>query len=107
MTPPAEPPFVDRRLYRRRRLMDAARLLPVLGAVLFALPVLNAAAPEGASTARTGLFLFAVWGGLVLVAGVLSRALAGPEGAPPGPQAAPDDRPPPPATAPRPAEPRC
>lgn len=32
--------FVDRRTYRRRRLMDISRMLPVLGALLFILPLM-------------------------------------------------------------------
>ena len=33
-------PVVARKTYRRRRLMDVARLLPVLGALLFAVPLM-------------------------------------------------------------------
>ena len=32
--------FLERETYRRRRIMDAARLLPLLGVALFALPLL-------------------------------------------------------------------
>lgn len=34
------PVFLERQSYRRRRLMDAARLLPLLGALIFAVPLL-------------------------------------------------------------------
>nr|WP_294614957.1 hypothetical protein [uncultured Roseovarius sp.] len=34
------PVFLARRTYRRRRLADGARLLPVIGTVLFFIPLL-------------------------------------------------------------------
>lgn len=67
-----DPLFLTRSTYRRRRLMDAARLFPVLGAVLFALPVLWA---EGSSTAGGVLYLFGVWGVLIGSTAYLSRRL--------------------------------
>lgn len=36
----ATSPFLERQSYRRRRLMDAARLLPLLGILLFVVPLL-------------------------------------------------------------------
>lgn len=60
--------------YRRRRLMDGARMLPVAGAFLILLPVLWQPGPEGHGTAAEGLYLFAVWAALITVA----RLLAGP-----------------------------
>ncbi len=76
MNRPRAPLFLERDDYRRRRIMDAARILPVLGAVLFLLPLLwepqQTPAPE---TAAGGLYLFAVWGVLILAAGLLARRL--------------------------------
>ena len=74
MRKPAEPLFLARQGYRRRRLGDASRLLPVLGAVLFVAPLVGTV-PGGRTTAGTGLFLFAVWLALIVAAGVLGRAL--------------------------------
>lgn len=74
MKAPAEPLFLARQGYRRRRLGDAARLLPVLGTALFVLPLLGAAA-TGRSTSGGGIYLFAVWFVLILGAAALSRAL--------------------------------
>ncbi|WP_371168130.1 hypothetical protein [Aliiroseovarius sp. 2305UL8-7] len=73
MRPRREPLFLARQSYRRRRLEDAARLLPVLGAFLFLLPLL---AP-GAGTARQGLFLFGAWFGLIVATAVISFWLRG------------------------------
>ncbi|MEL6170127.1 MAG: hypothetical protein AAFR35_15680 [Pseudomonadota bacterium] len=67
-----EPLFLARRTYRRRRLMDAARLLPVLGLFIFLLPLVWG---EALGTARAGLALVAAWVFLIVLAGALARAL--------------------------------
>ena len=71
------PLFLKRGSYRKRRLRDGARMLPVLGLVVFFMPVLwaqSGGAQEG--TAGDGLYLFAVWFGLVLVAALMAPGLA-------------------------------
>ena len=70
LKPPA-PVFLARTGYRLRRLMDAARVLPLAGAFLFLLPLLWG----GGATRRAVLFVFAVWLGLIVVAAMLSRPL--------------------------------
>ncbi|WP_299639775.1 hypothetical protein [uncultured Ruegeria sp.] len=62
--------FLERQSYRRRRLTDAARLLPFLGAALLALPLLwpdqssrGAAVPLSSAT----YYIFVCWGALILV----------------------------------------
>ncbi|MBD3788430.1 MAG: hypothetical protein IE922_15995, partial [Sphingomonadales bacterium] len=73
----AAPLFLARRSYRRRRMMDGARMLPVLGAVLMLLPALWAPGESaGPDTGRGGIYLFAVWGALILMALGLARGLA-------------------------------
>ena len=79
MRQPNQPVFLERSTYRRRRMMDAARLLPVLGALLFLVPLLWAPG-EDASTTRGVSYVFAIWAGLIVVAGWLSRRLQHPEG---------------------------
>ena len=64
MRPPRPPEFLARRSYRLRRLMDAARLLPIFGLLLLLLPMLRAGSDAAAPpTAMEGVYLFAVWGG--------------------------------------------
>ncbi len=78
--PPVAPPFLARRAYRRRRLQDFARALPVLGLVLFLLPL---AGGSVRTTGGTGIWLFACWGGLVLTSALIAPYLvrdASPEG---------------------------
>ena len=77
MKPPRQPLFLARETYRKRRLMDGARLLPVVGAFLFAIPVLWADAEQpGAETAREAVYVFTVWALLIVGAFALSRKLA-------------------------------
>ncbi len=58
-------------------MIDAARLLPVLGIFLILMPILwrPAATPEP-DTASGGLYLFAVWILLIACAFVLARRLS-------------------------------
>lgn len=68
-------PFVERRTYRRRRLMDTARLLPILGAVLFAVPLMwpdpdpyPAPGSHGGMRMSSAItYIFLVWAGLIIV----------------------------------------
>lgn len=70
------PLFVERQTYRRRRLVDAARALPVLGLLLWLVPLLWAV-PETSTSASSGLiYIFAVWLGLPIIAGILIHAMS-------------------------------
>jgi hypothetical protein len=76
MKPPRQSLFVERRTYRLRRVMDAARILPVLGIVLFLLPLLWS--PEvGArrNLAVDAIYIFAIWLGLIVAARLLAPRL--------------------------------
>jgi len=84
------PLFLEREYYRRRRLMDAARILPVLGLVLFLLPALWRRAGDP-NTAGEAIYLFVVWAMLILAAALLARPLRRSEA--PRPPARPDPAP--------------
>jgi len=59
--------------------MDAARLLPVVGLLLFLVPLLWATdRADRAATASSTIYVFVVWFGLIAGAVVLSRALSKP-----------------------------
>lgn len=76
MTRPGPPLFLAKSGYRRRRLHDAARLVPVFGIFLIFLPILWGPADTAArDTARDGLYLFGVWAGLILLAAGLAPGL--------------------------------
>lgn len=74
--------FLERRTYRKNRLQDAARLLPVLGAILFFGPVFitdDTGGEAGTSLAAWLVYCFVVWLGLIALTFVVSRTLADPE----------------------------
>ena len=76
MKRPGLPLFLQRRPYRRRRKIDAARLLPVFGAFLLLLPMLWDPVARGSrGTVHDGLYLFVVWAGLIAVARLLAPSL--------------------------------
>lgn len=79
MTKRPAPLFLARRSYRRRRMMDAARLLPFVGVFLFLMPILwqPRAAP---GTAEGAVYLFGAWTFLILAARYLApRVMAAPD----------------------------
>lgn len=70
------PVFLERQSYRRRRLMDAARLLPVFGAALFMVPLLWSSGDDGEAAVHTStamIYLFGVWAVLILCAAMFSK----------------------------------
>ena len=76
MKRPRAPLFLGRIPYRRRRLRDAARLLPVFGAFLLILPVLWS--PPGETLRTTSndvVYFFGVWLLLVLIAAAFAPGL--------------------------------
>ncbi|MGB8621881.1 MAG: hypothetical protein WCD16_03585 [Paracoccaceae bacterium] len=75
MKPPTRPLFLARQNYRSRRMMDMARLLPVLGLFLFMLPLISRWG-SGAGMVGHLIYLFTAWFGLILLAGLMSRRLA-------------------------------
>ncbi len=76
-----KPLFLARAPYRKRRLRDAARLLPILGLLLLLLPLLWT--PEARLSLSSGdvIYFFLVWLGLIVVAAGFARGLSGGDGA--------------------------
>ncbi|WP_342076154.1 hypothetical protein [Yoonia sp. SS1-5] len=66
--PPKPGLFLEQANYRQRRLRDAIRLLPILGAILFAIPLLW----ETGVGARAMIYVFLIWFGLIVLAAGLS-----------------------------------
>lgn len=66
------PLFLARQGYRRRRLEDMARLLPLAGLALFLIPVLDARDGLGAALL---IYVFAAWFGLIAASAWLARRL--------------------------------
>jgi hypothetical protein len=81
MRRPRRPMFLARIPYRRRRLRDAARLLPVFGAFLLILPVLWSPPGEGPDQGQRSMsgdvvYFFVIWGLLVLVTAAFAPGLS-------------------------------
>lgn len=66
------PDPLDTSMSRQRRLGEAAKLVPVLAAVLMLVPVLLVA---GSATSSALIYVFTVWAILILLSVFLSRAL--------------------------------
>ncbi len=82
---PGVPLFLARAVYRRRRLRDAARLLPVLGLLLMLLPALGR---DSSGDVRDAIYLFVLWALLIAAAAVLAPGLSATDSeAEPEPQA--------------------
>ncbi len=73
MARPGDPKFLARAGYRRRRMADAARLVPLVGAVLMLVPVLWPG--TGTRTSGAMIYVFVTWAGLIAVIGAMSRPL--------------------------------
>jgi hypothetical protein len=72
---PKPPVFLGRDSYRQRRIRDSARMAPVLGAVLLAMPLLWTRGADGIRNSQALLYIFAVWALLIVVSFMLSRLL--------------------------------
>ncbi len=99
------PSFVNQRTYRRRRLMDMARFLPLLGLVLFVIPLFWPVATDSGAVAPQKLsdafqYIYGVWGGLIGLSLLFGWAVqrwaqhwtAGPGGSADGPDVEPQRR---------------
>jgi hypothetical protein len=65
--------FLEQAGYRQRRLRDALRLMPFLGIVLFAIPLMWSS--QGAQNAVALTYVFGVWIILIGLSVVMSRSL--------------------------------
>jgi hypothetical protein len=77
MRRPKQPLFLARAPYRRRRLRDAARLLPVLGVFLLLLPLLWTSDASVALTSVDVIYFFLVWLLLIGLAAAFAPGLRG------------------------------
>lgn len=71
----------DRRSQIGRKLRDLAAILPLLGVILFASPLISAiTGGDGGKLPGAAFYVFAVWGVLIVLAFILSRFLEGEAG---------------------------
>lgn len=80
---PKPPIFLERRSYRKRRLMDAVRLLPVVGALLWMVPLIWPVVGEGdvppQQLSNAAVYVFGVWVLLIVLSAFLRRAIKAPD----------------------------
>ncbi len=68
--------FLERANYRQRRLRDASRLLPILGIVLWTIPLLwRTDQAVGPSNSRMVIYIFGVWVTLIVASTLIARFL--------------------------------
>ena len=68
--------FEEKRTYRRRRLMDAARVAPLLALALWMLPLIWPQTGESTVSSATALvYIFVVWSAVIVLTWALSRGL--------------------------------
>lgn len=67
------PLFLQPEPYRKRRLIDAARLLPVFGTFLFIVPLLLVPRGEPGSTADVLIYVFLLWTLMILFSALINR----------------------------------
>lgn len=68
--------FLAKGPYRQRRLKDLAKSLPIIGAILILIPLLW---PDGDRASGAMIYIFAIWGAMIIVAGILSIAIREPK----------------------------
>ena len=80
MTAEPKSPYLDVKSYRRKRLIDMARLLPIFGGVLviFPLPFLFVNGVLTTDATPMELYLSGVWIVLILAAMIFARLLRDP-----------------------------
>lgn len=77
MSKQSAPLFVARQSYRRRRMMDAARLLPLAGVFAFLLPILWQPRQTAEPDTTFGLvYIIGAWALLIVAARVLAHLIA-------------------------------
>lgn len=67
------PLFLQPEPYRQRRLIDAARVLPVFGTFLFVVPMVLLPKGEPGSTREALIYLFVLWLLLVVFSALITR----------------------------------
>lgn len=72
---PRRTEFLEQSTYRRRRLIDAVKLLPVLGMCLFLVPALILGGGSGTTASRL-VYFFVCWAALIALCAGLVRALS-------------------------------
>jgi hypothetical protein len=72
------PIFLQRASYRQRRIRDAAKLMPFLGMILWAIPLAWSRGDGSNDVGTAGLiYVFGVWVIMILATGLLATRVRG------------------------------
>lgn len=75
MRPPAQTVFLERQSYRRRRLIDLIKILPLIGLMLWLVPLLwPTEGAEQVSSANATIYIFAIWFVLIVAKAISVHA---------------------------------
>lgn len=80
MPKPRTPLFLAPASYRRRRLADASRILPIFGIILLFLPLMWTKTSELRLTSGHVIYFFGVWLFLVVIAAAFAPGLKAGDG---------------------------
>jgi len=76
MMPPRSSVFLERQTYRRRRLIDWIKILPIVGLVLWLVPLLwQTEGEDRVSSGSAIIYIFAIWFLLVIAKAISATAL--------------------------------
>jgi hypothetical protein len=69
--------FLERRSYTQRRIVDGARVLPILGLVLWMIPLIwpRSGAPDTMESSTSTLYIFAIWCILIVIGGFIAMRI--------------------------------
>lgn len=79
MSDTSGPQFLDIRSYRHKRIVDAAKMLPLIGAggLVAPFPFFFASIGETGQVVPLAIYFFGLWLALIVLALVVSRTLLG------------------------------
>lgn len=70
------PRFLQRKSYQQRRLQDVVQVLPILGGILWTIPLLwNGGAEDGVSNASALIYIFGIWVLLIALSAIIASLL--------------------------------
>lgn len=68
--------FLERKGYRQRRLRDVARMSPVVGGVLWTIPLFwKNGDPDGIGNATALLYIFGIWVLVIILTAIIARLI--------------------------------
>jgi hypothetical protein len=69
--------FLERRGYIQRRVIDGAKLLPIVGLILFMVPLIwsRTGDANAIGTSNSTIYIFCIWLGLIVLGAILANRI--------------------------------